>query len=198
MRKFIFAMLLFAAFGATACKSRADKQEKQSTSKEKSIGEQFAEAYQKGDWETVLSIGDTLIDEKDSMNLTIAYAEALAATGNSQKALYLLDKKIGNNPSDYYLYQTKGNVYCTIERYDSALICYDMVIEMKPTNARPYINEGAIYELLGDNEKAIKNYLIAAKLFSSHNYHQETIEFAKKVLCLDSTNVEAKELLNSY
>ena len=65
----------------------------------------------------------------------------------------------------------------------------------KTSNARPYINEGAIYELRGDNESAIANYLVAAKLFASHNYHQEANEFASRVLNLDSTNVEAKEIL---
>lgn len=192
MKKFYSKMILFAIFGIIACKDGTDKQ---TTPIAKTDGEKFADAYRDMDWETVVSIGDTLIDEKDTMNLTIAYAEALAATGNPRKAIYLLDKKLEMNPEDYYLYQTKGNVYCTIEEYDSALINYDIVINMKPTNARPYINEGAIYEILGDKEKAIANYLTAIRLFSSHNYRQETVEFAKRVLSLDSTNVEAREIL---
>ena len=186
MRKLYSKLILFTIFGLIACKT---------TPIAKTDGEKFADAYRDMDWETVVSIGDTLIDEKDTKNLTIAYAEALAATGNPRKAIYLIDKKLELNPNDYYLYQTKGNVYCAMEKYDSALINYDKVIEMKPTNARPYINEGAIYELLGDKENAIANYLAAMRLFSSHNYHQETIEFAKRILSLDSTNVEAKKKL---
>ena len=57
-----------------ACQS---KQSKQAAPVKKSAGELFAEAYQKGDWATVVAIGDTLIGEDDKMNLTIAYAEAL-------------------------------------------------------------------------------------------------------------------------
>jgi hypothetical protein len=57
-----------------ACQS---KQPKQAAPVKKSAGELFAEAYQKGDWATVVAIGDTLIGEDDKMNLTIAYAEAL-------------------------------------------------------------------------------------------------------------------------
>lgn len=187
--------MIFMTLCLFACNNGSSKQEKQVSPNEKSIGEKFADAYRDMDWETVVSIGDTLIDEKDTMNLTIAYAEALAATGNPRKGIYLLDKKLELNPDDYFLYQTKGNVYCAMEKYDSALINYDIVIKMKPTNARPYINEGAIYELLGDKENAIANYLVAIRLFSSHNYHQETVEFAKRVLSLDSTNIEAKEIL---
>lgn len=194
MKKDCYIVILLVVSILIAC-NNTNKVEKPDVSTEKSIGAKFADAYRDMDWETVVSIGDTLIDEKDTMNLTIAYAEALAATGNPRKAIYLLDKKLELNPEDYYLYQTKGNVYCTIEKYDSALINYDIVIKMKPTNARPYINEGAIYEILGDKEKAIVNYLAAIRLFSSHNYHQEAIEFANRILSLDSTNVEAKKIL---
>lgn len=195
MKKGCYFLIWFVVFGLYACNNNVNKQETQNSSAEKSVGEKFADAYRDMDWETVVSLGDSLIDEKDTMNLTIAYAEALAATGNPRKAIYVLDKKLELNPEDYYLYQTKGNVYCTIEKYDSALINYDIVIKMKPSNARPYINEGAIYEILGDKEKAIVNYLAAIRLFSSHNYHQETVEFAKRVLILDSTNVEARKIL---
>lgn len=175
----------------------ANKQPKPVVTVKKADGQKFAEAYQKQDWKTVVAIGDTLIDEKDTMNLTIAYAEALAATGNPRKALTLLNKKLESEPDNYYLFQTKGNVYYTIEKYDSALINYEKVIVMKPSYARPYINEAQIYELLGDKEHAIVNYLAAAKLFAANNYFQETIEFANKVLSLDPTNEEVKELLGS-
>lgn len=185
---FILGGLLFLG----AC---AHKQPIPVVTTEKTVGEKFAEAYQKQDWKTVVAIGDTLIDEKDTMNLTIAYAEALAATGNPRKALTLLDKKLESEPDNYYLFQTKGNVYYTIEKYDSALINYEKVIVMKPSYARPYINEAQIYELLGDKEHARVNYLAAAKLFKANNYLKETIEFANKVLSLDRTNAEAKELL---
>ena len=184
--------ILGGLFFLGAC---AHKQPKSVVTTEKTVGEKFAEAYQKQDWKTVVAIGDTLIDEKDTMNLTIAYAEALAATGNPRKALTLLDKKLESELDNYYLFQTKGNVYYTIEKYDSALINYEKVIVMKPSYARPYINEAQIYELLGDKEHAIVNYLAAAKLFKANNYLKETIEFANKVLSLDPTNEEAKELL---
>lgn len=173
------------------------KQPTQVGSEAKSDGQKLVEAYQKQDWKTVVSIGDTLIGEKDTINLTIPYAEALAATGNPQKALILLDKKLASTPDDYYLYQTKGNVYYLMEKFDSALINYEKVIEMKPTYARAYIFEGEIYELIGDKDRAIANYLAAVKLFAANNYFQETKEFAARVLSLDSTNVEVKELLGS-
>lgn len=165
---------------------------------ERPIGELFAKAYENRDWETVVSIGESLMGEIDTLNLSIGYAEALAALGNPQKALNVLDKRLVSNPKDYNLYQTKGNVYLTMEKYDSAITNYERAIDLKPTYARPYIHLGEVYELLGDREKAISNYLIAARLFATNNFFQEANEYGGRVLCLDSTNVEAKGILDLF
>lgn len=175
--------------------SCSNKKQSQTALMVKTDGQKVAEAYAKEDWGTIVSICDTLIDDKDTMNLVIPYAEALAAVGNPQKGIYLLDKKIESNPTDYYLYQTKGNVYYTMERFDSAIICYEKVISMKPTYARAYMFVGKAYELVSNKDKAIANYLEAAKLFAENNYLEEAMTYTSRVLNLDSTNIEAKELL---
>lgn len=175
--------------------SCSDKKQTQSVTTVKQDGQKVVEAYEKGDWETIVSICDTLVDEKDSKNLMIPYAEALAAVGKPQKAIYLLDKKIESNPNEYFLYQTKGNVYYSMERFDSAIICYEKVISMRPTYARAYMNVGETYELIGNKDKAITNYLEAAKLFVGNDYMEEAVKYTSRVLSLDSTNVEAKKLL---
>ena len=190
-----FSILLITS-GLLVLSSCHNQQANEKVSVEKTAGELFAEAYQNKDWETVVSVGDTLIGENDTMNLTIAYAEALTALGNHQKALIALDRKIAINPDDYYLYQTKGNVYYTMERFDSAIINYEHAITLKPTYARPYINKGEIYELLGDRDNAISSFLSAAKLFVSNDMYQEANEFGMRVLYLDSTNIEAKEIID--
>ena len=192
MKRLIHILIISGLVLTGACQS---KQQKTVTPEEKTAGEIFAEAYQKGDWSTVVAIGDTLIGENDTMNLAIGYAEGLMATGNPDKALKVLSKKLESNPQDYYLYQTKGNVYVSMEQYDSALICYDKVIEMKPTYARAFINEGAIYELKGNKEKAIEYYLAATDLFLRNKYYAEVKEFASRVLSLDTNNADAKEML---
>ncbi|MDE7455920.1 MAG: hypothetical protein K2M96_04345, partial [Prevotella sp.] len=173
------------------------KQPKQTISNIKFDGQKIVEAYEKRDWETVVSICDTVIDERDTMNLIILYAEALAAVGNPQKAIYLLNKKLDRTPDDYYLYQTKGNVYYSAAMFDSAIICYEKVISMRPSYARPYINVGDVYELIGNKDKAIENYWTAAKLFAINGYSEEAKEYAEKVLTLDSTNADAYDLLES-
>lgn len=193
MKNISYVLILAGLILLSSCQGK--QQQPQVKTNSKTDVEKLLDAYQNKDWETVVEIGDTLIGENDTINLTIPYAEASAATGNPQKALSLLNKKLESNPDDYYLYQTIGNVYFTMEKYDSALINYEKVIEIKPTYARPYIYEGEIYELLGDKNKAIANYLVATKLFAANNLYEETIEYGNRVLSLDPTNAEAKELL---
>ena len=159
-------------------------------------GELIEEAYKQGNWDLIISVGDTLIGNDDPHNISIAYAEALAAKGNFEKAINVLNRKISQQPDDYYLYQTKGNVFAVAEKYDSAIANYDIVIEMKPTYARPYINEGEIYEVLGEKENAIKKYMVATYLFARNNFEAEAHEFERRILRLDPDNKEVKELMH--
>ena len=175
--------------------SCSEKKQAQSTPTIKDDGQKVVDAYEIGDWETVVAICDTLVDENDTKNLIIPYAEALAGVGNPQKAISLLDKKLKSTPDDYYLYQTKGNVYYSMEKFDSAIISYEKVISMRPSYARAYMNVGEVYELVGNKDKAIANYLEAAKLFVDNDYKEEAMKYVSRVLSLDSTNVDAKELL---
>ena len=136
-----------------------------------------------------------MIGEDDPRNISIMYAEALAAKGNIEKAINVLNKKIANKPDDYYLYQTKGNVYYLSKEYDSAIASYDKVIDMRPTYARPYMYEGEIYTIIGEKQKAIARYLEVVRLFADNDFINEVQELCNRVLSLDSTNVEAKEYL---
>ena len=68
MKKLNYVIIMLSVLCFIACKNGLAKQEEQATSSvEKPVGQIFAEAYQNQDWETVVAIGDTLIDEKDTM-----------------------------------------------------------------------------------------------------------------------------------
>lgn len=166
------------------------------TEEPKPAGVLIEEAYKNGDWDKIISIGDTILGDDDPINISIAYAEALAAKGYIEKAIKVLDKKISKDPEDYYLYNTKGNVYYVAEKYDSAIYYYDKTTEMKPTYARPYINEGEIYEALGEKEKAIKKYMVAAYLFARNKFESEAYEMERRILRLDPDFKEVKELMH--
>ena len=176
-----------------SCNNRSNNQQ---ANQAKQGGELIEEAYKQGNWDLIISVADTMIGDDDPHNISIAYAEALAAKGNIEKAINVLNRKITQKPDDYYLYQTKGNVFAVAEKYDSAIANYDMVIEMKPTYARPYINEGEIYEVLGKKEKAIKKYMVATYLFAKNKFEAEAYEMESKILRLDPDNKEVKELMH--
>lgn len=175
-----------------------NKSNNQQVNQAKQGGELIEEAYKQGNWDLIISVADTMIGNDDPHNISIAYAEALAAKGNFEKAINVLNRKISQKPEDYYLYQTKGNVFAVAEQYDSAIANYDIVIEMKPTNARPYINEGEIYELLGDKEKAIKKYMVATYLFARNNFEAEAREMERRILRLDPDYKDVKELMRDF
>lgn len=176
-----------------SCNNRSNNQQ---ANQAKQGGELIEEAYKQGNWDLIISVADTMIGDDDPHNISIAYAEALAAKGNIEKAINVLNRKITQKPDDYYLYQTKGNVFAVAEKYDSAIANYDMVIEMKPTYARPYINEGEIYEVLGKKEKAIEKYMVATYLFAKNKFEAEAYEMESKILRLDPDNKEVKELMH--
>lgn len=156
------------------------------------------EAYKNGDWDKIITIGDKLIGDDDPYNISIIYAEGLAAKGNVEKTINVLDKKIIKTPDDYFLYNTKGNVYYVAGQLDSAFQYYNKVIEMRPGYARAYIRNGEICELVGDNEWAIKYYLQALKLFASNNFKDEVLLYSNKILELDPINEEAKAYLIEF
>lgn len=176
-----------------SCNNRSNNQQ---ANQAKQGGELIEEAYKLGNWDLIISVADTMIGDDDPHNISIAYAEALAAKGNIEKAINVLNRKITQKPDDYYLYQTKGNVFAVAEKYDSAIANYDMVIEMKPTYARSYINEGEIYEVLGKKEKAIEKYMVATYLFAKNKFEAEAYEMESKILRLDPDNKEVKELMH--
>ena len=190
-------VLAFCVLVIVFC-SCSKKSNSQQVSQPKRGGELIEEAYKQGNWDLIISVADTMMGDDDSHNISIAYAEALAAKGNYEKAINVLNRKIAQKPEDYYLYQTKGNVFAVAEQYDSAIANYDIVIEMNPQYARTYINEGEIYEALGEKEKAIKKYMVATYLFAKNNFEAEAHEMERRILRLDPNYKDVKELMHDF
>ena len=192
-KELIFTMC-FLTFFLCSC-NNAHSQQKDNVDQEIAA---IQEAYKNGDWDKIISIGDKLIGDDDPYNISIIYAEGMAAKGYVEKAINVLDKKISKTPDDYFLYNTKGNVYYVAGQLDSAFQYYNKVIEMRPGYARAYIRNGEICELVDDNEWAIKYYFQALKLFAANNFKDEVLLYSNKILELDPTNEEAKAYLEEF
>lgn len=156
-----------------------------------STKEAVANAYNADDMETVVKLCDPIYEREGTVDeLTIAYALALGQIGKAEKAIGVLKDHITKEPLDYKLHQVLGDI-CLVERdYDEAIKAYDTVIRLNPNYARPYIHLGMIYEEKEQSDKAAENYTEATRLFITHDYFDETIDYGCKVLKYDKSNLE--------
>lgn len=146
-------------------------------------------AYNTYEWDSVVSWCEAYISLSDSIELvTTLYAEGLAATGDVEKAIEILDKKLTVNPDDYMCIQTKGNIYMFIGDLDNALVAFERVLAINPNYARPLVYCGDIYAAKKMTDKAADYYLKAVGLFYENDSYNECMEFTGKVLELQPNN----------
>ena len=160
-----YRLIAFGVLVIMLCSCNNNTKSKQ-VNQPKSGGELIEEAYKQEDWDLIISVGDTLLSDDDPHNISIAYAEALAFKGNIEKAINVLNRKIAQKPEDYYLYQTKGNIFAIIEK------------------------------ILGEKKKAIEKYMVATFLFAKNRYETEAYEMEKRILKLDPDYKDVKELMH--
>lgn len=94
---------------------------------------------------------------------------------NYQKAIYYFTNisTIGDKFAYLDVFQYLGNSYLNLEKYDSALINYNKVINLKPENASIRGNRGLIYYYLDQHEKALVDLNQA---ISFHQQHEDTLK----------------------
>ena len=151
------------------------------------VANEMVDAYNKHEWETVASKGDSaksldfdFMSEKNSA-YTLCYAEGLAAIGRDREAIKMLNIYLDRFPDNYYIAQSLGNVYYG-KNNKAAHRYYELTFKINPTYARPYIKNAELYELEKDYENAIDNYLNAVSLFAYNDAYAEIVEFSGKIL----------------
>ena len=103
-------------------------------------------AFEDDNWQRIVDLCDRIYDRRGSVkDLTLPYAIALENANQHRKAVRVLNEQIANEPENYYLYQTLGEIHQHRNEYDDAIKAYKKAIEMAPSFARPYINLGKIY-----------------------------------------------------
>lgn len=186
MRKtvlFCGCLILFFVFAS--CKSRPSLTEEERNSYLRKIGA----AYNVYEWDSVVVWSEELLALGDTLgNYTPLYAEGLAAIGNPEKAINVLDKRLSETPSDYQCIQTKGNIYCMVGDMEHALQCFDDVIAINPYYARPYIYKADLYSASGNIEGAIDNYCRALELFFNNKVYNECLYYSNQILQLSPNN----------
>lgn len=187
MNKLLYLIVLsIISFSAISCQVK----KRGLTPEEKKFHlNRIMSAYNTQEWDSVVSWSEAYIMLSDSIEpITILYAEGLAATGDADKAIEILDKQISGNPDNYMCIQTKGNIYMFLGEWDNALVAFEQVLAINPNYARPLVYCGDIYAAKKMTDKAADYYLKAVGLFYENDSYNECMEFTGKVLELQPNN----------
>ena len=158
--------------------------------------QQIIEAYNNGDWNTIINICDGFIINNHPINdVRIIYAEALGATNQVSKGISVINEGIIEESDNYFYYKTLGVLYYINEDWEQAIKSFEKSIEIKPTYVRPYIHLAEIYSVIDQPEKAIQSYMMAIRIFSDYQKYDEVEQFSFEVLKIDSTYLDAYETL---
>ena len=154
----------------------------------------ISEAYEKGDWPNVVLLVDSLINSGEVYDDTIlAYAEALGATGDTNKAVEVLLKDLDNYQSSnkkQYVYNALGNVYVLQKDYENAIFAYEASLNIQPAYARPMVSVAEVYLAMGDTAKADSHFRSAAVLFSQNEIAEGLIRVGKGMVRINPNDYD--------
>jgi tetratricopeptide (TPR) repeat protein len=122
-------------------------------------------------------------DYNKAIELNTKYAEAYGnrglaygRLGNYNQAIQDLSRAIELNPKLIEAYLSRGDVYdLALRNYKKAMKDYNRAIEINPEYAEAYYSRGKSYSRHGNEERAIQDIKVAARLG-----HQEAQDFLKK------------------
>lgn len=119
--------------------------------------------------------------------------------GEYETAIKYADKSLSIDPSDYITMVNKGNALISIEKYQEALECYNMSLNVKENYAHALYGKGLVYYTIKEYDNALINfkkyaeiaqkdidgYAYLARIFAIKEMHKEQIEMYDKILKLN-------------
>lgn len=91
----------------------------------------------------------------------------------------------------------KAARYVQQERYDLAIIEYEKVLQLEPSDASVYNHMGDIYLKKGERERAIEEYYRAVDVYVKEAYYTNAIAVCKKILRCDREAADVYERLGN-
>lgn len=149
------------------------------------LREQIVDAYQKGQWEKVIILTDSLVKDSFYADLTLAYAQSLRECGMPTRSINVVKKELENavetrtNPE--YLYNELALSSSLVGDYDAAIEAYNKALELNPLYVRSLVGLADVYEAQGDISKALDYYEDAANLFLTHAFEKEVFAIAYRM-----------------
>lgn len=124
----------------------------------------------------------TLAPLSDKSMKTILYNNAVYYIGIKEGENFSeLIEQLKNNNKDPNLFNQAGKYFGMYGMFDISKYYFQEASRLKPDWASPYNNLGNLYLLIGENDKAIKEYETALKLSPNDPSIIENIEFVKKL-----------------
>jgi tetratricopeptide (TPR) repeat protein len=127
-------------------------------------------------------------DYTQAIALNPQHAEAYIHRGNIrniladwQGAKSDFDLALMFNPSILSAYVGRAIALCELKHCESGLKDYDRAIALNPSSAYIYSSRGFAYYRLGNKQRAISNYLIAADLYQKEGKDRDYLETVEKI-----------------
>ena len=117
-----------------------------------------------------------LEENRENPDYLSKYAEALALAGQSGKAVEELKRALQLQPENVGLRSTLARMYLQDKRYADALDQFQRLAQQQPREAEHHFQMGAIFEALGEKEKAGRAYNDALVRKPDHEEAMERLE----------------------
>ncbi len=95
-------------------------------------------------------------------------AEQAFKAGDLDKALKMIDRSLGANPSVAISYVLRGRILLEKGELEQALLCFQKAEALKPENVEAQYYQGIVYERFSQNDEALKRYQKAGELDPSN------------------------------
>ena len=115
----------------------------------------------KGNYDSSKNIEFMLRQNPNNNELLYAYAIQLKNEKQLEKALFIVNKALENNPDFALAHFLKGDILRNMEKYKEAVDEYLYTTQINPYCADAYYNIAKILELLDDRELALDYYKTA-------------------------------------
>ena len=118
----------------------------------------------KGNFDSSSNLEILLKQNPNNNELLYAYAIQLKNEKQFEKALYIVNKALENNPDYALAHFLKGDILRNMEKYKEAVDEYLYTTQINPYCADAYYNIAKILELLDDRELALDYYKTAYQI----------------------------------
>ena len=174
----IFGSILIAMFSAFICNVEGEEAKfvgqpvvsENKTFQSNEFYNQGTKQLRLGQYENAISFFlKAVAEDKNDVDSWDHLGVCYRRTGQIEKAIQSYVTSIKINPYNIVPYTNLGLIHINLKDYEHAELFYKVAIEVDKDNPEGYYGLGLVYQNMGLYDDAIKNHLIAAKLYDKTN-----------------------------